>query len=319
MKFPEYVFGPGDKIKINVYKMDDFNAETKILPDGTINLPRIGKIRVADLTLNEMEQKLLVDYKKILKNPILFIDLVSFKPVRTTISGQVNQPGSYTLGMLRQNVISSDTKTNSFTINSEGWPTVIDAIQKAGGISNDADLTKIILKRNKSNSGKSQNIDINLWEFFEEGKNIENYYVFDGDNIFVGKANSISEDRRDFISKSNLSPSTIIINLVGEFRRPGSQKIKANSIPLAGILAGGGLTRDANLKDIRLLRLNDDGTLFEKKFKYKDLIENNKTKYLLKDRDVIVVNSSNWAKTKKNFNEITDPILRGASILNIFD
>ena len=37
----DYIFGPGDKLKINVYKMKDFDAETKILPDGTINLPRI--------------------------------------------------------------------------------------------------------------------------------------------------------------------------------------------------------------------------------------------------------------------------------------
>ena len=75
-KFPDYIFGPGDKLKINVYKMKDFDAETKIQPDGTINLPRIGKIRVADLTLNEIEQKLLINYIRRNLQEYIILDLV---------------------------------------------------------------------------------------------------------------------------------------------------------------------------------------------------------------------------------------------------
>ena len=47
--FPAYILGPGDKLIIKIYKMEDFDVAVKILPDGTINLPRVEPISIVNL------------------------------------------------------------------------------------------------------------------------------------------------------------------------------------------------------------------------------------------------------------------------------
>ena len=318
-KLPEYTFGPGDKVKVNIYKMPGFGAEVIVLPDGTINLPRIGNVLIDDLTLNEVNKVLLDKYKAILKNPIIFIDIISFKPVRVSVAGEVNQPGNYALGLSRKNTISSPTKTNSFVTSSEGWPTVVDVLQTAGGITLDADLTNINLKRVNNRDQEVENLNINLWNLLNNGDFSQNYYVFDGDLVTIEKAKAINKKQRNLISKSNLSPSTITINLVGELVKPGLHKVKANTIPIEAILAAGGLTDNANRKDIRLIRLNSNGTLSTKKYSYKDLIESTDRSNLLLDRDVIVVKSTALSKFRKNFMDISDPFFRASTILKILE
>ena len=64
---PEYILGPGDKLLIKVYKMDKFNSTVQVLPDGTINLPRIGAVSVSNLSLKEANKIIVKEYQKVLK------------------------------------------------------------------------------------------------------------------------------------------------------------------------------------------------------------------------------------------------------------
>ena len=114
-----------------------------------------------------------------------------------------------------------------------------------------------------------------------------------------------------------MSPSTILVNVIGEVFNPGLMKIKANSQPINALLATGGLNRFADGNNIKLMRLQNNGSVFTKKFKYKDLIKTTKQEFLLTDKDTIIVPSSNWSKIKKSFNDVTDPIIRGLQIYKI--
>ena len=69
--FSKYRLGSGDKLLIRVYKINTFDANVTVLPDGTINLPRIGVIFAKGLTIDELKIKLVDKYKLILKNPIV--------------------------------------------------------------------------------------------------------------------------------------------------------------------------------------------------------------------------------------------------------
>ena len=315
--FPEYTLGPGDKLSIEVYKMDKFNSQVKVLPDGTINLPRIGPVLVADLSLREANKIIVKEYQKVLKRPLIYIDIIEFRPVSILIKGEVQKPGVYSMGLQRSNSIQSSTGGSPLKVDTLGWPTVIDAIQIAGGITTEADIKNIHLQRKNTLDYTDKALIVDLYELIEKGFVKNNLYVYSGDSIHVKKTTSPIKSEKEMISNSNLSPSTILVNVIGEVFNPGLMKIKANSQPLNALLAAGGLNRLADGNNIKLMRLQNNGSVFTKKFKYKDLIKTPKQEFLLTDKDTIIVPSSNWSKVKQSFTDITDPIIRGLQIYKI--
>ena len=104
---PKYLLGPGDKLLISIYKFEEFSSEVEILPDGTVNLPRVNSIYVRDLTLDEANLLITKSYKKIIKNPIVYINLIQSRPIRININGEVQRPGIYSIDTQRFNNISN--------------------------------------------------------------------------------------------------------------------------------------------------------------------------------------------------------------------
>ncbi len=117
---PKYLLGPGDTLSINIYKFDTFKSIVTILPDGTINLPRINSLYVNNLTLDEANFLITKSYKKIIRNPIVYIDLLKSRAIRINISGEVQRPGIYTMNNRQQNQISNSDGGESLNIESEG-------------------------------------------------------------------------------------------------------------------------------------------------------------------------------------------------------
>ena len=61
---------------MSVFKMSGYQANVKVLSDGTINLPRIGTIEVWGLSLEEARQRISAAYEVFLRRPIVYLDLV---------------------------------------------------------------------------------------------------------------------------------------------------------------------------------------------------------------------------------------------------
>ena len=199
-----------------------------------------------------------------------------------------------------------------------GWPTLIDAIQLAGGVTPKADLKNVFIKRQNNKTNEESFFSVNLWDLLNEGNIGNNVFVYSGDSISISKVNSNSKIQNKVISNSNLASSTIRVNVIGEVIKPGFQEIKADSQPINAILSAGGLNRFANKKNIKLFRLNNDGSVFSKKFKFGDLTSGKTINLNLLDKDIIIVDSSAWAKTKRNISDITSPILSGNQLFRIF-
>ena len=94
-----------------------------------------------------------------------------------------------------------DTVSNSdggeaITNYNEGWPTVVDAIQKAGGLTTEANLRKIKLRRLNKEDGNIDEIVINFWESLFEGKLIDNYVIFDGDSIYIENSQILNQEEK---------------------------------------------------------------------------------------------------------------------------
>ena len=94
---PTYLLGPGDILNIKMYKFKKFDSTVMILPDGSINLPRLKSIYLNNKTIDEAKFLIEENYRKIIKNPTIYIDLIQARPIKIKVVGQVQRPGIYTI------------------------------------------------------------------------------------------------------------------------------------------------------------------------------------------------------------------------------
>ncbi len=315
---PKYSLGPGDILSIKIYKFDSFSSTVKVLPDGTINLLRINPLYVKGLTINEANLLITKSLKNIIKNPIVYIDLLQSRPIRINIFGEVQRPGIYSLETNQISQISNTDGGEVLMNNNKGWPTVIDALQQAGGLKTSANLRKIKLRRYNKTSKKIDEININLWNTLLRGEFIKNYEIFDEDSIYVENTEISSQEEKTFISSTNLAPSTITVKVIGEVNNPGDTNVRTSSPIMQAILNAGGFTNKSNKNKVAVLRLNKKGKFVKNIFSIKSLEQNNN---YLKDRDVIFVDDSNLSKTSNNLKLLVEPlrpILDTATFYKVF-
>ena len=319
-KVPKYKLGPGDRISLKIFKTEDFNAVISVLPDGTVNLPRIGALKVWGLTIDQTEKEIQEKYKEILRNPIIYIDLVSTRDVKIVVSGEVQRPGIYSIGSDSMNKLSNTDGGESLVVSSKGWPTVVEAIQKAGGITSNGDLRNIELKRGNNSENL---IVLNYWEALSKGISVYNPYIYDGDSIKINKTKSRGEEESLKIAGSSFSPPSITVNVIGEVKQPGPKQIRANSPLNLAIFSAGGLNEYSKRNDIRLIRLINDGSTIQRKIVFNPSSGINKNyNPALKDGDVIIVPKNLLAKTTTTLKfavEPVRPIINAASLYKILN
>lgn len=317
-----YKLGPGDLIYMKITNVSGFEANVRIIPDGTLILPRIGAVYVWGLSLKEAQEKITKEYTKIINRPLVYLNLISSRPIKVSIFGQVQRPGIYSLTTNENSKLINSDGGEPVPISSSGWPTLIDAIQKAGGINNMADLKNIKIKR-KLNGTDYISFSTNYWEALINGSIVDNPLIYDGDNIYVDLANDIKIEDSLKISSSNLSSPTITVNVIGEVSNPGPQKIKTNSPLSQAILSSGGITRRGKKNNVELIRLNPNGSISVNKYNFKYQQNSNlKINPPLIDGDIIVINRSNWTKFNDGFKDIVQPVgpmLNAATIYKLLD
>ncbi len=95
----EYLLGPGDIVKVTVFKNPDLTVDARVSESGSIGFPLIGNVPVAGLTMPAAERKiaqLLKDGGFVL-NPQVNILLTQGVGNQVSVLGEVGKPGRYTL------------------------------------------------------------------------------------------------------------------------------------------------------------------------------------------------------------------------------
>ena len=90
-----YRLGTGDKLKVTVFGEEDASGEYEIDASGAISARLLGRVQVKDLTVSEVEQLLINQYRSrgYFRNPRISIELVNLRPF--FILGEVEKRGSY--------------------------------------------------------------------------------------------------------------------------------------------------------------------------------------------------------------------------------
>ncbi len=185
----DFMLGAGDSIEINVYRHDDLKRTVKIDPTGMMMYPLIGDVRVAGKGIKALREELQARLAKYLIAPEVTITVTNLQSQKVMVIGEVKSPS----------IISIDADIS-----------VMEAITRAGGMTNDAKLSNVVLIRRGSGREKSQVMSLDLKDSFKKGDISSNITVRGGDILYL-PAVAIADVSRYFehISKI-LSP---IVNL----------------------------------------------------------------------------------------------------------
>ncbi|MCP9900229.1 polysaccharide export protein [Cyanobium sp. Cruz CV13-4-11] len=296
-----YVLGPGDALQLTFTdpSASPIGGPVVILPDGTSTLSLLGSVQLTGLTIGQATRWLTSLYAKQLVRPELILSLTGPRPVKVTIIGEVGRPGLYPLS---------------------SYSTPVSAIQTAGGVTLNADIRKVLLRRLAGPDGSQKQTVLDLAQVFQAGNQRQNPILFDGDTIVIARTEELIPEEILQIGATNLAPATITVSVIGEVRSPGTLSLPANT-PLAEAIfrAGGAENWRANKNDIELVRLNRNGTSTREVFSYRDGIGVSKgLNPPLRDRDTIIVNRTFYAEALDVINQVVVPLSQAASSYYLF-
>jgi polysaccharide biosynthesis/export protein len=320
----EYRLGPGDQIGLDIFDVPELSGaqgQHVVLVDGSVNLPWVGKIKLQGLTLSAASDRLENAYAPYIRNPLITVNLLTARTLRVNVVGAVKRPGSY--------IISPQGQTNQVAVGDtagaggEGasqWPTVTQAIQQAGGITQLANLREVQVNRPQPD-GSQQAIKVNLWELLRSGQLQQDIALRDRDTLVVPQSVALSSEEALLNGSASFAPATILVNVVGEVKAPGTVEVAPNtSLNQALLTAGGFESSRARRKDVILIRLNPDGTAARRTIPI-DLTAgiNEETNPSLREFDTIVVGRSGIAQTGDTLDTFFRPLGNIFGIFNVFN
>jgi polysaccharide export outer membrane protein len=302
-----YILGPGDQLQLTLFDPGaaELGGSFEILNDGSSSLALIGNVVLDGLTLNQANRWLQSLYKQYLLRPELNLKLVRPRPLQVSVLGQVERPGLYTLTPTEVSTTEGGPST-SIT----GLPTVVSALQKAGGLTLNADLSNVRLQRRlPGNNQQLREAQLDLAALLKTGDKLQNPFLFDGDTLVIGKATNPDSEVME-LAATNLSPQSIYVNVIGEVKAPGRLTLQANTPLVQAILAAGGpATWRAKRTNVELVRINRNGSATREIFdiNYSQGVSGLRNPPL-RDGDTVVVNRSNYAVVTDALGAITAPL-----------
>ena len=309
-----YVLGPGDGLQLRFFGTTELSGPVEVLSDGNVSLPLLGPVRLTGLTLPQASQWLELIYKKQLLRPELQLSLVRPRPLRVALVGQVERPGLYTL-------TSTEQSQTEAKVSISGLPTLVDAIQKAGGITPMANLREVTLQRRLPGEPlRYKRTSVDLLALVQQGDQLQNPILFDGDTIRIEQASEPVAEVIELAS-TTLSPDTISVNVIGEVLSPGTLPLPANTPLVQAVLAAGGpQTWRASKGNVELVRINRNGTATRQRFQLNLSQGASNTKNPpLRDGDTVVVNRSGLARASDAIGAVSTPLTGLVNILALVD
>ena len=154
-----YTLDVGDILNIQVIGQMDYDENFSINSDGTINLPDIGKISLAGLSIGEASKIIKLKVNTTFIGTEAFISLDKIRDVNILVTGNTKNPGIYTL---------------------TGNSNVLHALSAAGGVNEFGSYREINLIRN------DEIVDtLDVYDLLIDGKYNLKKRLRSGDVVFV--------------------------------------------------------------------------------------------------------------------------------------
>ncbi|HPH89182.1 MAG TPA: SLBB domain-containing protein [Ferruginibacter sp.] len=158
-----YILGPGDELMMSLYGVQELNDVSTVSEEGKINVPHVGLIQVAGLTIEAATQKIRTATGRIYTSlrsgqSKLNVSLAKIRTIKVTIIG-AKQPGNFSVSSLS---------------------TVFNALYLSGGPAKNGTYRNIELVRNNKLLTY-----VDIYKFMVNGDQSENIGLKDNDVIRI--------------------------------------------------------------------------------------------------------------------------------------
>lgn len=314
-----YLLGPGDQLELSFVTpaYANLGGSFELLNDGSTSLPMLGSVVLDGLTLNQATRWLTGLYARFLRQPSLNLRVRAPRPMQVSVVGEVENPGLY---LLAPGGEASQVEGQSSSI--PGMPTVVSLLQKAGGITLNANLSDVRLRRRlPSDPGQLKEIQLDLISLLQTGDKRQNPFLFDGDTLLISRAPAPPPDQVLELAAANLSPQSITVNVVGEVKSPGRLSLRAGTPLIQAVLAAGGPTAmRADRNNVELVRINRNGSATLRRYALNlGLGVSGPSNPPLREGDTVVVNRSVLATGSDAINAIATPFTGLVNVLALIN
>lgn len=158
----EYVIGAGDVLQVSVWKNETLSRTVPVRPDGMISLPLVDEVRAAGRTPAQLRAVVRSKLAQYVPTPEVSVMVTEMSGFSVSVLGEVRDAGRY-----------------QFT----RPVTVLEALAEAGGITEYASPSKLVILR--PDGGDTKRIRFDYERVIKDPERHENFYVQPGDIIVV--------------------------------------------------------------------------------------------------------------------------------------
>lgn len=155
-----YVVGPGDNVKVDIYGASQKSDVYTVSPDGDITIEGYGPINISGLTVSQANARLRSTLGSRYSSSKIKMSLGQTRTITVNVMGEVKTPGTFTLS---------------------AFASVFHALYMAGGISEIGTLRNIKVYR----GGRLMTV-VDIYDYILNGKQKGNIRLADNDVIVVG-------------------------------------------------------------------------------------------------------------------------------------
>jgi polysaccharide export outer membrane protein len=160
-----YLIGPGDNLKVFVWRNPDLSATVPVRPDGKITTPLVEDVVASGKTPTQLARELEQRLALYVKNPVVTVTVVGFVgrySEQVRVLGEVAKPQS---------------------LSYRGNMTLLDVLIAVGGLTQFADGNKARIVRTED--GKQSQFTVRVDDLVKEGDISANVKMMPGDILII--------------------------------------------------------------------------------------------------------------------------------------
>ena len=223
----EYALGPGDQIAISALEAEEISGKPILIEsNGNIEVPLMGRVHAAGLTVEQLQEELATRLKTYVKDPQVSVNVTEMHSQPVSILGSVASPGVHQL---------------------QGRKTLVEMLSLAGGVRPDAGYEVKITRKlewgpiplpgaNTDPTGQFSIGEVVLRDIMEAKSPEQNIFIMPHDIISVPRAE--------------------MVYVIGDVMKAGSIVLgdqKEVSV-LQALSMAGGLGKTAKPREAKILR-----------------------------------------------------------------
>ena len=249
-----YRLQSGDQITVTVYGETTLTGPQTVLPDGSIGMPLVGKVRVSGQTPDQAAQTIAYALQKYVRHPVVTVAVTQQGPLNVLVLGNVKTPGKYALP--------------------PAGSMLTDAIAAAGGVGPvDGPYPDARIAASNGSSAQA----ISLEKLLHDGDLSKNIPLHDGEVVYIPSPATFNV----YVGGAVDHPGEIPLN-------------EGDNIAIAIIKAGNGASTNGDYNNVKVVRTLASGQKQTYTFDMYKLINDNKLgEFPMQKGDIVYVPSIN--------------------------